>query len=403
MTRTVVIGGGHAGAQVVASLRQEGYEGEVVLICEEPVPPYQRPPLSKTYLAGEQTLERTLLRPEKFYADKDIELKLGTRVDSIDPAAKTVTLSNGESLEWTHLVIATGSHARRLPLPGVDLPGVHYLRTLADVDGIRADMGEGKRLVIVGGGYIGLEVAAVAVKAGLDVTVLEMEQRILQRVTTAAMSEYYHGVHTKAGVKIHCSAAASEILGSDRVSGVKCKDGSELPADLVIIGAGILPTTELAEAAGLDVDNGILVDDHCRTSAADIYAIGDCTNHPSAMLERRLRLESVPNAMDQARVAAANICGKDKVYDAVPWFWSDQYDLKLQMVGFSSDADVEVVRGDPENDAFARFYLRDGVVIAVDAVNSPKEFMAAKQLVANKAKVDPTQLADESVAIKDLL
>lgn len=403
MTRTVVIGGGHAGAQVVASLRQEGYEGEVVLICEEPVLPYQRPPLSKAYLAGEQPLERTLLRPEKFYADKGIELKLGIRVDSIDPKAKTVALSNGDTLDWTHLVIATGSHVRRLPLPGVELQGVHYLRTIADVDGIRADMGEGKRLVIVGGGYIGLEVAAVAVQAGLDVTVLEMEQRILQRVTTPAMSEYYHGVHTKAGVKIHCGAAASELLGSERVTGVKCTDGSELPADLVIIGAGILPTTELAEAAGLDVDNGILVDDHCRTSAADVYAIGDCTNHPSALLERRLRLESVPNAMDQARVAAANICGKDKVYDAVPWFWSDQYDLKLQMVGFSSGADVEVVRGDPEANAFARFYLRDGVVIAVDAVNSPREFMAAKQLVADKARVNPTQLADESVAIKDLL
>lgn len=403
MTRTVVIGGGHAGAQVVASLRQEGYEGEVVLICEEPVPPYQRPPLSKTYLAGEQTLERTLLRPEKFYADKNIELRLGIRVDSIDPIAKTVTLSNGDTLDWTHLVIATGSHVRRLPLPGIDLPGVHYLRTLADVDGIRDDMTEGRRLVIVGGGYIGLEVAAVAVKAGLDVTVLEMEERILQRVTTPAMSEYYHGVHTRAGVKIKCGAAASAILGDERVSGVKCKDGSELPADLVIIGAGILPTTELAEAAGLEVDNGILVDDHCRTSAADIYAIGDCTNHPSALLERRLRLESVPNAMDQARVAAANICGKDKVYDAVPWFWSDQYDLKLQMVGFSSGADVEVVRGDPDANAFARFYLRDGVVIAVDAVNSPKDFMAAKQLVAGKAQVDPNRLADESVAIKDLL
>lgn len=403
MTRTVVIGGGHAGAQVVASLRQEGYEGEVVLICEEPVPPYQRPPLSKTYLAGEQTLERTLLRPAKFYADKNIELKLGIRVESIDPAAKTVALSNGETLDFTHLVIATGSHVRRLPLPGVDLPGVHYLRTLADVDDIRAEMGEGKRLVIVGGGYIGLEVAAVAVQAGLDVTVLEMEERILQRVTTAAMSEYYHDVHTKAGVKIHCGAAASEILGNERVSGVKCKDGSEVPADIVIIGAGILPTTELAEAAGLDVDNGILVDDHCRTSAADIYAIGDCTNHPSALLERRLRLESVPNAMDQARVAAANICGKDKVYDAVPWFWSDQYDLKLQMVGFSAGADDEVVRGDPKDNAFARFYLRDGVVIAVDAVNSPREFMAAKQLVAEKAKVEPAKLADQAIAIKDLL
>lgn len=403
MTRTVVIGAGHAGGQVVASLRQEGYEGEIVLIGEENSPPYQRPPLSKAYLSGEQPLERILIRPQKFYDDKNIDLRLGVRVTAIDRDARTVTLDSGETLEWTHLVLATGSHVRRLPLPGVELPGVHYLRTITDVDAIRAELAPGKRLVIVGGGYIGLEVAAVALKAGLDVTVLEMEQRILQRVTTAAMSEYYHDVHTKAGVKIRCEAAASEILGARSVEAVKCRDGSEIPADLVIIGVGILPTTDLAEAAGLEVDNGILVDDHCRTSDPDIYAVGDCTNHPSALLDRRLRLESVPNANEQGKVAAANICGKDVTYDAVPWFWSDQYDLKLQMVGFSTDADTEVVRGDPEGGAFARFYLRDGVVIAVDAVNSPREFMAAKQLVAEKRKVDPAALADASIAMKDLL
>lgn len=403
MTRTVVIGAGHAGGQVVASLRQEGYEGEIVLIGEEPQLPYQRPPLSKAYLSGEQPLDRILIRPEKFYADKNIDLRLGVRVENIDREARTITLSDGETLEWTHLVIATGSHVRRLPLPGVELPGVHYLRTIADVDAIREEMAPGKRLVVIGGGYIGLEVAAVAVRAGLDVTVLEMESRILQRVTTPAMSEYYHGVHTREGVKILTDAAASEITGAQRVEAVKCRDGSEIPADVVIIGVGILPTTDLAEAAGLEVDNGILVDDHCRTSDPAIYAIGDCTNHPSALLDRRLRLESVPNAMDQGRVAAANICGKDKTYDAVPWFWSDQYDLKLQMVGFSTDADSEVLRGDPESGTFARFYLKDGVVVAVDAVNSPREFMAAKQLVAEKRKVDPARLADESVAIKDLL
>ncbi len=403
MTRTVVIGAGHAGGQVVASLRQEGYEGEIVLIGEEHSPPYQRPPLSKAYLSGDQPLERILIRPQKFYDDKNIDLRLGVRVTAIDREKRTITLDTGETLEWTHLVLATGSHVRRLPLPGVELPGVHYLRTIADVDAIRTELEPGKRLVIVGGGYIGLEVAAVAIKAGLDVTVLEMEQRILQRVTTAAMSEYYHDVHTKAGVKIRCEAAASEILGNRRVEAVKCRDGSEIPADVVIIGVGILPTTDIAEAAGLEVDNGILVDDHCRTSDPSIYAVGDCTNHPSALLDRRLRLESVPNANEQGKVAAANICGKDVTYDAVPWFWSDQYDLKLQMVGFSTDADTEVVRGDPEEGAFARFYLRDGVVIAVDAVNSPREFMAAKQLVAEKREVDPVKLADTSIAIKELL
>ena len=401
--RTVVIGAGHAGGQVVASLRSEGYVGEIVLVGDEEQLPYQRPPLSKAYLSGDQLPEKMLIRPEKFYQDKQIQLRLGTRAEHIDREARTVSLGTGERIEWTHLVLATGSHVRRLPLPGVALPGVHYLRTIRDVDAIREGMAPGRRLVIIGGGYIGLEVAAVAVKSGLDVTVLEMESRILKRVTTPAMSEFYTRIHTGHGVKIRCEAAASEIVGTAHVESVRCRDGSEIPADIVIIGVGILPTTDLAEAAGLDVDNGILVDDHCRTSDPNIYAIGDCTSHPSALLERRLRLESVPNATDQGRVTAANICGKDKVYDSVPWFWSDQYDLKLQMVGFSTDADTEVLRGDPESAVFARFYLRDGVVVGVDAVNSPREFMAAKQLVAERRRVDTERLADPAVSIKELL
>ena len=401
--RTVVIGAGHAGAQVVASLRQEGYEGEIVLIGEEAQLPYHRPPLSKAYLSGEQPLERLLIRPARFYEDKQIEVRTETRVTRIDREHRTVELDNGEVIDWTHLVIATGSRVRHLPIPGVDLGGVHYLRNIADVDAIRRDLDSARHMVIIGGGYIGLEVASVAVKAGKQVTVLEMEDRILQRVTRPSMSTYYTQVHTSAGVEIRCNAAASELLGDDRVRAVRCADGTEIPADLVIVGVGILPETGLAEAAGLECDNGILVDEQCRTSDPDIYAIGDCTNHPSALLGRRLRLESVPNATDQGRVAAANICGKVKSYDAVPWFWSDQYDLKLQMVGFSHDADTEVVRGDPETASFARFYLRDGVVIAVDAVNSARDFMAAKQLVASRKKVDPEKLADPEVAIKELL
>ncbi len=401
--RTVVIGAGHAGAQVVASLRQEGYEGEIVLIGEEAQLPYHRPPLSKAYLSGEQPLERLLIRPARFYEDKQIEVRTETKVTRIDREHRTVELDNGEVIDWTHLVIATGSRVRHLPIPGVDLGGVHYLRNIADVDAIRRDLDSARHMVIIGGGYIGLEVASVAVKAGKQVTVLEMEDRILQRVTRPSMSTYYTQVHTSAGVEIRCNAAASELLGDDRVRAVHCADGTEIPADLVIVGVGILPETGLAEAAGLECDNGILVDEQCRTSDPDIYAIGDCTNHPSALLGRRLRLESVPNATDQGRVAAANICGKVKSYDAVPWFWSDQYDLKLQMVGFSHDADTEVVRGDPETASFARFYLRDGVVIAVDAVNSARDFMAAKQLVASRKKVDPEKLADPEVAIKELL
>ena len=403
MPRTIVVGAGQGAGQLVASLRQEKYEGEIVMIGEEPFLPYQRPPLSKAYLAGELPTERVLVRPEKFYVDKEIETHIDTRVEAIDRESRTVTLAGGETMSWDNLVIATGSHVRRLPIPGIELDGVHYLRTMGDVDSIRSGIGEGKRLVIVGGGYIGLEVAAVARKLGMEVTVLEMEDRILARVTTPSMSAFYARVHTEHGVDIRTGAAAAEILGEGTVTGVRCMDGTELKADMVIVGVGIIPTTSLAEAAGLECENGIVVDAHCRTSDPAIFAIGDCTNHPSKLLGRRLRLESVPNAMDQARTVAKNIMGGDAEYDAVPWFWSDQYDLKLQMVGFSAGADDEVVRGDPETGSFARFYLTGGVLTAVDAVNRPKEFMASKLLVAAKKAVDAGQLADEAVDIKSLI
>ena len=403
MPRTIVVGAGQGAGQLVASLRQEKYEGEIVMIGEEPFLPYQRPPLSKAYLAGELPTERVLVRPEKFYVDKGIETRIDTRVEAIDREARTVNLAGGETMSWDHLVIATGSHVRRLPIPGIELDGVHYLRTMGDVDGIRSGIGEGKHLVIVGGGYIGLEVAAVARKLGMEVTVLEMEDRILARVTTPSMSAFYTRVHTEHGVDIRTGTAAAEILGDGTVTGVRCTDGTELKADMVIVGVGIIPTTGLAEAAGLTCENGIVVDAHCRTSDPAIFAIGDCTNHPSKLLGRRLRLESVPNAMDQARTVAKNIMGGDAEYDAVPWFWSDQYDLKLQMVGFSAGADDEVVRGDPETGSFARFYLTDGVLTAVDAVNRPKEFMASKLLVAAQKPIDAGQLADEAVDIKSLI
>lgn len=403
MSRTIVVGAGQGAGQLVASLRQEKYEGEIVMIGEEPFLPYQRPPLSKAYLAGELPSERVLVRPEKFYQDKAIETRTDTRVDAIDRDRRTVSLAGGETMSWDNLVIATGSHVRRLPIPGIELDGVHYLRTMGDVDAIRSGIGEGKRLVIIGGGYIGLEVAAVARKLGMAVTVLEMEDRILARVTTPSMSAFYTRVHSAHGVDIRTGAAAAEILGEGAVAGVRCMDGTVLEADMVIVGVGIIPTTALAEAAGLACENGIVVDAHCRTSDPAIFAIGDCTNHPSKLLGRRLRLESVPNAMDQARTVAKNIMGGDAEYDAVPWFWSDQYDLKLQMVGFSAGADQEVVRGDPDTGSFARFYLTEGVLTAVDAVNRPKEFMASKLLVAAKKAVDAGQLADEAVDIKSLV
>jgi len=400
MAGMVIIGAGHAAGQAAASLRQEKYAGPITIVGDEPHVPYQRPPLSKQYLSGEQSIERVYLRPAKFYEDKDITLKLGVTVTSIDRAGKTVSLDNGETLEYEKLIISTGSRARKLSIEGSDLKGIHYLRTIADVDAIAADMQADKNLVIVGGGYIGLEVASVGVEKGLNVHVLEMESRILQRVTTPEMSSYYHKLHEGRGVNIHTETGVTGFSGEGRVQQVLCGDES-FAADLVIVGIGIIPNIEIAKAAGLDIENGILVDDHCQTSDPDIYAAGDCTNHPNALLDRRLRLESVPNAMEQARTCAANILGGDKTYASMPWFWSDQYELKLQMVGFSADGDEQVLRGSMADNKFAVFYLNNGKVVAADAVNSPKEFMVCKQIIGKA--VDRAMLADLDVDIKEVL
>jgi 3-phenylpropionate/trans-cinnamate dioxygenase ferredoxin reductase subunit len=399
MSAMVIVGGGHAAGQACASLRQEGWKGDIVVIGDEPHLPYQRPPLSKQYLLGEHGLEKVHLRPAKFYADQNITLKLGVRAESIDTSAHTVTTSAGETIAYDKLLIATGGRPRRLSIPGSDLGGIHYLRGIDDVDGIRAEMAPGRKLVIVGAGYVGLEVASVAVVSGLEVHVLEMESRVLQRVTTPTMSEYYHKLHESRGVHIHTNTGVTGFRGTGRVAAVLCGD-KEIPADLVIVGIGIIPNVEIAQAAGIECSNGIVVDEGCRTSAPDIFAAGDCTNHPNPLLGRRLRLESVPNAMEQARVAAANMCGGAKTYASIPWFWSDQYELKLQMVGFSSDGDAQVLRGDMAANQFAMFYLKDGAVVAVDAVNSPKEFMICKQLIGKK--VDPAQLGDPAVDLKSL-
>jgi 3-phenylpropionate/trans-cinnamate dioxygenase ferredoxin reductase subunit len=384
----VIVGAGHAAGQAAASLRQEGFEDDIIIIGDEAHIPYQRPPLSKAYLSGEQGIERVYLRPEKFYEDKNVTVKTSTSVTAIDTAAHTVTTDQGETIGYDKLLLATGGRPRKLSIPGSDLTGIHYLRTIADVDAIRDEFAEGRRLVIVGGGYIGLEVASVAVKYGLEVHVLEMEERILQRVTTPQMSAYYHQLHGGRGVHIHTATMVTGFSGDAAVDAVLCGDES-IAADLVIVGIGIIPNVEVVQAAGIECENGIVVDDHCRTSAPDVYAAGDCTNHPNPLLDRRLRLESVPNAMEQARVAA------------IPWFWSDQYELKLQMVGFSADGDTQVVRGDMDANAFAVFYLKDGRVVAADAVNSPKEFMICKQLIGKK--VDAAVLQDPDSDLKALL
>ncbi len=400
MAGMVIIGAGHAAGQAAASLRQEKYTGPITIIGDEAHLPYQRPPLSKAYLSGSQEVERVYLRAEKFYQEKEIDLKLSTRATAIDPDAKAVELEDGSKIDYDKLLISTGSRPRLLSIPGSDLGGIHYLRTIDDVDGIRADMHEGANLVIVGGGYIGLEVAAVGVEQGLNVHVLEMEDRILQRVTTPTMSKYYDELHRGRGVQIHTNTGVTGFSGDAKVQKVMCGD-TEFAADMVIVGIGIVPNIELAEAAGIICDNGIVVDDHCQTSNPDIYAAGDCTNHPNALLDRRLRLESVPNAMDQARTSASNMLGGDKSYAAIPWFWSDQYELKLQMVGFSADGNREVMRGDMASNQFAVFYLKDNTVVAADTVNSPKEFMLCKQLVGKEA--DSAVLADSTSDLKSLL
>jgi 3-phenylpropionate/trans-cinnamate dioxygenase ferredoxin reductase subunit len=400
MPGIVIVGAGQAAGQAAASLRQEKYEGSITILGDEAQLPYQRPPLSKQYLSGELGVDQVLVRPEKFYADRDIAVHTNTTIASIDVDGKKVTTESGDVYEYEKLLIATGSSPRRLQMPGSDLAGIHYLRTIDDVDRIRKAMSTAKSLCIIGGGYVGLEVAAVAVTAGLEVTLVEMEERILQRVTTPEMSEYYHKLHSERGVNIELSTGVSGFEGEGFVSTVLCGDKT-FDADIVIVGIGIIPNTDIAEAAGVECDNGISVDDHCQTSNADIYAAGDCTNHPNPILGRRLRLESVPNAIEQGRVAASNMLGGDKTYASVPWFWSDQYELKLQMVGFSADGDTSVVRGDKSVNKFAVFYLSEGNVVAVDAVNSPKEFMIGKRLYGKP--VDATELGDASVELKSLI
>ena len=397
----VIVGAGHAAGQAAASIRQEGFEGDITILGDEPHIPYQRPPLSKQYLQGEQGIDRVYLRPEKFYADKNITVRTGVTVESIDRQNKTLATTDGE-VAYEKLLLATGSRARQLDVPGADLDGIHYLRTINDVDAIRGALESPKKVVIVGGGYIGLEVAAVCVDTGHEVTVVEMEDRILARVTTPEMSAFYHGLHAGKGVNIVTGVRVSSFVGDDgHVRHVTCSDGTSFAADLVVIGVGIIPNVELAQDAGLECDNGIVVDERAQTSDPDIFAAGDCTNHPNALLDRRLRLESVPNAMEQSRVAAANMLGGDKTYSSFPWFWSDQYDLKLQMVGFSTDADQAVYRGDPASQEFAVFYFKDGRVVAADAVNSAREFMVARQLVGKAA--DPDALANPDTDLKTLL
>jgi 3-phenylpropionate/trans-cinnamate dioxygenase ferredoxin reductase subunit len=400
--RVAIAGAGHAAGQVVATLRQKKFDGTILLVGEEPWLPYQRPPLSKKFLAGELDAERLHFKPESFYDDPGIEVRLETRIDAIDRGGKTLHTSAGEIIAFDRLVIATGARPRHLDAPGVDLDGVYYLRTIADVSGIRKHLSRDTRMAIVGAGYIGLEVAAVASQLGADVTVMEMEDRVMSRVVSPAISEFYQKEHAAHGVKIMLSTGVSGFSGNGQVDAVDLANGDQVATDLVVIGIGIVPNTELASSAGLEVDNGIVVDDHCQTSDADIYAVGDCTHHPNDVLGCRVRLESVHNAVEQAKTAASNICGEDSCYAQVPWFWSDQYDLKLQIAGLSQGYDQVIVRGDQNDRSFSCLYLREGQLIAVDAINSPKDFMQSKALIAAHAVIDPERLADAENELKNL-
>jgi len=403
MQNTVVIAGaGHAAGQTIVSLRQGGFAGRIFLVGEEPYLPYQRPPLSKKFLAGELDVPRLLLRQEKFYAEHQVEVLLNTRVTRVEPGLRTVDLSSGNKLGYDKLVLATGSRVREVQMPGHGLDGVHYLRTIEDVERIRERFHPGASLVIVGAGYIGLEVAAVAITHGLKVTVVEMADRVMARVEAPQISAFMDRVHRSAGVEIRCNTGVLSFAGKTRLRGVVGSDGVEIPADLAIVGIGILPNVELAAEAGIVCDNGIMVDEYCRTSDPDVLAVGDCTNHPNPLLGRRLRLESVHNAQEQAKTAAMTILGRLEPYAQIPWFWSDQYDLKLQIVGLSSGSDQAVLRGDPESRSFAVFFLNAGRLTAVYAINSPREFMLSKKLIALGARPDPALLRDTATPFKDI-
>jgi 3-phenylpropionate/trans-cinnamate dioxygenase ferredoxin reductase subunit len=402
--RIVIAGAGQASVQAIDTLRRKGFAGKIVLIGDEPWLPYQRPPLSKKYLAGALERDRLLLRPAHFYESHAVEIMLGRRVEEISRREQRLRLDDGSTCAYDALLIATGSRPRPLAAPGADLEGVYFLRSIADVERIRADWAPGKRLVIVGGGYIGLEVAATARELGLEVTVLEMADRVMNRVVCPQISAFYEAEHARHGVRILCNSrvrALAAAPGSKRVRAVVTDDGEEHPADGVVVGCGALPADELAVAAGLACENGVVVDDRCRTSDPVIFAAGDCTSHPSLRYGRRLRLESVDNAFEQGASAALNMLGLETVHDKVPWFWSDQYDLKLIIIGIGQGYDAVVMRGDPANHAFSACYLRGGELISVDSINSPKDQMAARKLIAARARPNPDRLADPSVPLKD--
>jgi 3-phenylpropionate/trans-cinnamate dioxygenase ferredoxin reductase subunit len=394
----VIIGAGQAGVQAVQSLRAEGFLGRLTMVGEEAYPPYQRPPLSKAYLLGTFARERLFLKGEDFYREAGCELLLNRRATNIDRAAKTVTLSDGRELSYHKLLLATGTRVRKLKCPGADLPGIHYLRDIADVDGLQDAFKAGARIAIVGGGYIGLEVAAVGAKRGLNVTVFETAGRLMPRTVSAPVSDFYAAEHRQAGVVLKLNTAVEGFAGKDKIQAVRA-GGVSYPADLVLVGIGVVPNDELAAAAGLLCSDGIVVDQSAMTSDPSIFAAGDCTRHHGRE-GVEIRLECVQNAIDQAKHAALAMMGKPKIYSEVPWFWSDQYDLKLQIAGLARPADTILVRGEPPSRKFAVFHLRDGRVAAVEAVNAAPEYLVGRKLIAANAEIAPEKLTNTAIPMK---
>jgi 3-phenylpropionate/trans-cinnamate dioxygenase ferredoxin reductase component len=390
----VIVGAGQAGFQAAASLRQAGFDGRIVLVGDEPRIPYERPPLSKSYLAGETGLDGLWLRPETFYQKERIELELGETATSIDRQTRHVELASGRRLAYDRLVLATGARFRPLSVPGAGLDGVLPLRTLADADALRPRLAEAREAVVIGAGFIGLEFAAVARMAGVGVHIIEATQRPMGRVVSEETSRFYAEVHRGWNSKVLLGTGVARILGNGRVSGVETSDGRRLPADLVLIGIGVLPNTEIAAAAGLAIDNGIVVDQNLATADPTIFAIGDCANFPSRFAGGRCRLESVQNAVDQGHAVAAAIVGKSIPYDKVPWFWTDQADLKLQIAGNTVGRDRAVLRGDPESRSFSVFCFRDGILTGVESINRPTDHAIARRLLLADPRLSPEQAAD---------
>ena len=401
----VIVGAGHAAAQLAVSLRQEGWQGSITLIGNEPYVPYQRPPLSKAFLSGEKTLDELLIRTPEFYQKQQINLLTHRTVTQIDRVAQTVTLDDGEYIAYDQLAICTGACVRRLAVEGHQLAGVFYIKTIDDVLALKQQINTAQRAVVIGGGYIGLETAAVLRQHGLSVDVLEAEERILQRVTAPSVSAFYTRIHAEQGVRIHTHKSVANLIGHDgAVAQVLCQDGSRFAADLVIVGIGVLPNVELAQQAGLQVEHGICIDAYCRTSDPRIVAAGDCVQYFNTQYQRTVRVESIPSANDQAKIAASSLCGGHKQFESLPWFWSDQYDLKLQIAGLNQGYDQIYVRGDLDSGrSVAVFYYRQGRMIAADCINRPQEFMLSKRVIGTALAIDPSKLIDESIAVAALL